>query len=110
MESEACSGRPSTSRNKEVIEKVCQIMEDCHLTFSAIVEEVRISRGSVHSILTEDLCMQRVLAKFIPKLLLEQQKELHVEIAQDILDCPNNDLGFTKTIITGDETWIYCYK
>ena len=67
VESEACSGRPFTNQNEEVIEKVCQIlMEDCCLTLSEIVEEVGISRGSVHSILSEDLCMQRVSAKFIP--------------------------------------------
>ena len=106
MESEACSGRPSTSQNKELIEKVCQIvMEDRCLTLKKIVEEIEISRGSVHSILTKDLCMWKVLAKFIPKLLMKQQ-ELHVELTQDMLDCANNDLEFTKTIIT----WVYGYK
>ena len=84
-------------------------MEVYHLTLRKLVEEVGISRGSVHSILTEDLCMWRVWAKFIPKLLTEQQKELHMEIAQDMLNCANNDLEFTKTIITGDETWVYGY-
>ena len=106
VESEACSGRPTTNPNKEVIEKVLPIvMEDCRLTLRKIVEEVGISRGSVHSILTEDLCMRRVSAKFIPKLL----KELYVEIAQDMQDCANNGLEFTKTIITSDETWVYGY-
>ena len=58
VESEACSGRPSTSRNQEVVEKVFQIvMEDHRLTLRKIVEEVRISKGSAHSILTEDFCM-----------------------------------------------------
>ena len=52
----------------------------------------------------------RVSAKFIPKLLMEKQKELHVEIIQDMLDCSNNDLEFTKTILTGNETWVYCYN
>ena len=107
VESEACSGRSSASRNEEVIKKVHQIvMEDCWLTLRKIVEEVGISRGSVHFILIEDLCIQRVLAKFITKLLTKQYKELCVEIAQDMLDWANNDLEFTKTIITGDETWI----
>ena len=54
--------------------------------------------------------MWRVSAKFIPKLLMEQQKELHVEIAQDMLYCANNDLEFMKTIITGDEAWVYGYN
>ena len=72
VESEACSDRPSTNRNKEVIEEVCQIvMKDRHLTLRKIVGEVGISRKSVYSILTEDLYMQRVSAKFIPKLLTE---------------------------------------
>ena len=86
------------------------MVEDCHLTLREIVEEVGISRGSVHSVFSENLCMWRVLAKFIPKLLTKQQKELHVEIAQDMLDCANNDPEFMKTIITGDETWVYGYN
>ena len=45
-----------------------------------------------------------------PQAADEQQKELHVEIAQDMLDCANNDPEFTKTIITGDETWVYGYN
>ena len=85
-------------------------MEDCHLTLREIVEVVGISRESVHSILTEDLCMQSVLAKFIPKLLMEQQKELCVEITQNMLDCANKDLEFTKTIIIGDETMVMIQK
>ena len=72
VESGARSGRPSTSQNVEVIEKVRQIVvEDHRPTLRKIVEEVGISRGSVHFILTENLCMRRVLAKFIPKLLRE---------------------------------------
>ena len=80
-------------------------MEDCHLTLREIVEEVEISRGSVYSILTEDLCMQRVSA--ISKLLIKQQ-ELH--IAQDMLYCVNSDLEFIETIITGDDTSVYGYN
>ena len=41
-----------------------------------IVAEVGISTGSVQSILTIDLNLRRVSAKFIPKLLMKQQKEL----------------------------------
>ena len=108
----------STSRNKEVIEKVYQIVTEDHCLTLREIEEVRISRGLVYSILTEDLYMQRVSedlymqrvsAKFVPKLLMEQQKELLVEIAQNMLDCANNDLEFTQSIITGDETRVYGY-
>lgn len=53
--------------------------------------------------------MQRVLAKSVSKLLLEQQKKLHRETAEELLDCANNDSVSVKTIITGDETWFYGY-
>ena len=110
VESEAHSARPSISRNEEVIEKFRQfVTEDRRLTLRKIVEEVGKSRGSVHFISTEDLCMRRVSAKFILMLLTKQQKELRVEIAQGMLDCANNDLEFTKTLTTGDETWVYRY-
>lgn len=48
--------------------------------------KVRISTWLVHSILTGALCMQRVVAQFFPKMLTEQQKQLHAKIAQDMLD------------------------
>ncbi|XP_064115144.1 protein GVQW3-like [Macrobrachium nipponense] len=105
VESKPRSGRPSTSRNKEFVENVCRIVEeDRRITINEITEEVGISTGSVHTILTEDLAMRRVSAKFVPKLLVEQQKQLRLEIAQDLLDCANSDSDFMKTIITGDET------
>ena len=55
MESEARSGRPSTSRNEEVIEKVRQIViEDRRLTLREIVEEVGIRKGSSQTINLEN--------------------------------------------------------
>ncbi|XP_064100988.1 protein GVQW3-like [Macrobrachium nipponense] len=110
VESKPRSGRPSTSRNEEFIENVRRIVEDDRrITINEITEEVGISTGSVHTILTEDLAMRRVSAKFVPKLLVEQQKQLRLEIAEDLLDCANSDSDFMKSIITGDETWVYGY-
>lgn len=83
-------------------------MEDCHITIQEIVLEMGVSTGSVHSILSDDLCMQRVLAKFILKLLVEE-KELCIEIAWDKLDCTNRDPDFRKIIITDDEAWVHGY-
>ena len=74
-----------------------------------VAQDVGISISSVHSILTENLRLRRVSAKFVPKLLTEQQKELRKEISEDMLDFANHDPEFMKTIITGDETWVYGY-
>jgi len=32
------------------------------------------------------------------------------EIYQELLDCAHADPDFLKTIITGDETWVYGYN
>jgi histone-lysine N-methyltransferase SETMAR len=79
------------------------------MTVREIADEFRISTGSAHSILTEDLHMCRMVAKFVPKLLSQEQQQLHLEVVQDMLECANKDPEFLKTVITGDEKWVYEY-
>jgi hypothetical protein len=93
------SGKPSTTQNVNVIENVrSPIMEDRRLTIREIADEVGIGTGSAHSILTEDLHICRVVAKFVAKLLSHEQQQLCLEVVQDMLD-PE----FLKTVSTGDE-------
>ena len=53
--------------------------------------------------------MLSVSAKFVPRLLNDDQKENHVEISQELLASVNGNENFLKNIITGDETWVYGY-
>jgi hypothetical protein len=53
--------------------------------------------------------MCRVVAKSVPKLLLQEQQQLCREDARDMLECANKDPEFLKTVITGDEMWLYRY-
>jgi hypothetical protein len=109
-DSDQHSRRPSTSRNADVIENLRSlILEDRRLTVQEIADKVRISTGSAHSILTEDLHMCRVVAKSVPKLLSQEQQQLRLEVTQDMLERTNGDPEFLKTVITGDETWVYGY-
>jgi len=50
--------------------------------------------------------MRRISAKFVPRLLTDDQKENRVEISQEFLTNSNGKENFLKNIITGDETWI----
>jgi hypothetical protein len=77
------------------------------LTVQEIADEIGISTGSAHSILTEDMYMCRVVVKFVPKLLSQEQQQLRHEVTWDMLECANGDPEFLKTVITGDETWVY---
>jgi len=78
-------------------------MRDRRLTIRDIAEDVGLSIFSEHSIGTEYLAMKRVSAKFVPELLTAEQKQLRVEVSQDMLDSTNSDPDFLNTIITGDE-------
>ena len=99
---------PSTSRNDELIDQVRTLVrQDRRVTVRELAEEVGISIGPVHSILTDDLATRRVSAKFVPKLLTMEQKQLRVEVPQDMLDYANSDPKFLNIVITGDESWVY---
>ena len=109
-ESDAPSGRPSTNRNDELIDQVWTlVMQDRRVTVRELAEEVGISTGSVHSILTGVLALRKVSAKFVPKLLTMEQKQLSLEVAQDMLDSANSNPEFLNIVTTGDEPWVYGY-
>jgi len=79
------------------------------LTVPEGTNEVGISMGSCHQIFTEKLQMRRASAKFVPRLLTDDQKENRVEISQELLASANGNKNFLKNITTGDETWVYGY-
>jgi histone-lysine N-methyltransferase SETMAR len=78
-------------------------MQDHHITVQELASRWGVNTGLVHSILAEDLGLKRVSAKFMPRLLTMEQKQLHLEIARDMLDNANSDPNFLSTVITGDE-------
>ena len=70
VESDARTGRSSTSRNDDLIDQVrTLVMQDRRVTVRELAEEVGISSGLVHSILTDDLALQRASVKFVRKLI-----------------------------------------
>jgi len=70
------SGRPVSSSAPEMIERVRQIIrEDHRCTIDEVSMLVRISRGTCHQILKEDLKMRHVSSKFVPRLLSVDQKQ-----------------------------------
>jgi len=94
VESDESSGRPVASKTEKNIEDVRSVVRgNRRITIREVSEELNISYGSVQSIVTEDLGMRRVSAKFVPKLLSDEQKEQRVLAAQDLLIVPRT----TKT-------------
>ena len=85
------------------------ILGNRRLTVQEVADEVGISIGSCHQICTEKLQMHRVSAKFVPRLLTDDQKENRVEISHKLLANANGNVYFLKNTVTGDETWVYGY-
>ena len=74
------------------------IMEGHCLTVFETTDEVEISIGSTDSILNDDLEIHRVAAKFVPKQLSTEQRQLCVEVSEDMLQCTKSDPEFLKTV------------
>ncbi|PNF37545.1 hypothetical protein B7P43_G13826 [Cryptotermes secundus] len=67
VDSKPRSGRPSASQNENVIEQVWTlVMVDHRITVRELVNEIGLSIGSVHSVLTENLGMRR--APYLPDM------------------------------------------
>ncbi|XP_033224565.1 protein GVQW3-like [Belonocnema kinseyi] len=110
LDSDPRSGRPSTGTSSDNVERVrVAVEQDRRLNVRELEDELGIPKSTVWRILTENLGMTRVCAKFILKLLTDQQKNLRLEIAQDNLEIINSDENFFQKVITGDETWVYGY-
>jgi DNA-binding Lrp family transcriptional regulator len=101
--------RISTSKTEDNVVKVREVIRsNRRLTVREVAEEVSISKTVCHEILTENLGMHRIAAKFVPRLLTDDQKQNRADVTKELLDRANDD-NFLKNIITGDETWVYGY-
>jgi hypothetical protein len=77
--------RPSTSSNDDHIERVHAVIRgNFLLTVREVADEVGVSIGSCHQMFTDKLQMRRVRVKFVPRLLIDDQKENRVETNQEL--------------------------
>jgi len=91
-------GRPSTSTDDDHVDRVRAVIRgNRRLTVREFADEMGISIGSWHQILTEKLQMPRVSAKFVPRLLTDDQKEDRVETSQELLASTNGNENFLNT-------------
>ena len=108
VEDDERSGRPSTSPDLlQEVERMVRLNR--RITINELADSVDTSFGSVQAILTSTLGMRRIAAKFVPRLLTNDQKEHRVDVCEDLLQRMQEDPLFTSRLITGDETWVYGY-
>lgn len=103
------SGRPSTSITEENIKKVEKlVLEDRRITIKHLAEVLKISFGSIQSILTDSLGFRKVSARWVPRMLTEENKKRRLEISKRNLEILQSDPDeFCRRVVTMDETWVH---
>ena len=69
-----------------------------------------ISYGSVQSIIKNELLFRKISARWVPRLLSDQQTTARVQISETLLARYEEEgETFIHRIVTCDETWVYHY-
>jgi len=105
------SGQPKTVTTLEIIDQIHElILEDCQILAKSIAEQLGISCEQVGSIIHEDLDMQKLSAKWVPKCLNADQKRQWCQLSEQLLEFFRHDPNdFLSQLVTMDETWLYHY-
>ena len=53
--------------------------------------------------------MRKICAKFVPRVLREDQKERRCHDSREMVELINSDLAVLGALVTSDESWIFCY-
>ena len=98
-ESDPRSGRPATSRTPESVERVrAAVNKDPQLTVRELEAHLGIPKTAVSEILTKDFGMKLVVAKFILRILLPEQKERCATVANDLIQTATDEPDSLKKV------------
>lgn len=104
-------GRPIEVTTPEMIDKIHDlVLNEPKIKVREIVKTVNVSYERVLNILHEHLHMNKLCARWVPRLLTIQQKRIRVTTSQANLAMLKRNPGeFMRRIVTMDETWIHHY-
>ena len=98
--------QPAQSRKKleKCVMLSSRIVGGQSMTF-AILCNIRTRYAS--AFLSGELNMMRIAAKFMPRLLTDEQKYHRLEVRMKLQDHVRNDQDFLFKVVTSDEIWAY---
>ena len=68
------------------------------------------SKSTAQCVLTANLGLSHVSARWVPRQLTEEEKSACVGATRRLLDTGRSDPTFLNRIITTDETWVHYYE
>ena len=104
-------GRPSFRECSAVKNEVRDVIDtDRRLTVREIASKCGISKTTVHDILSNELNMNRVCARWVPRILTSENLAKRVELSkQFIKKVDRGGVRYLDRIITTDESWFHYY-
>ena len=110
LEDDSGRGRPKTI-SCALIQTVRDVIsEDRRMTINDIATRVDVSYGTVQTILTQNLEMSRVCARWIPRLLSSENMDQRVSASRSFISRYQREGdSFLSRSITTDETWLFHY-
>ena len=60
--------------------------KDCHVSMETISAQFDVSVGTLHAIIREKLKIRKISAKFVPRVLREDQKERSCHDSREMVD------------------------
>ena len=95
---------------RKLIGQIKNFMDkDCHVSIETISAQFDVIVGTVHTIIREELKMRKICAKFVPRVLRENQKERRCHDCREMVELIDSDPAVLDAMVTSDESWIYCY-
>lgn len=106
------TGPPRTAVTQTNIDAVRQLItDDRHVTYREIESSLGISKTSIQKILHDELGVRKLVSRWIPHLLTEEQKAARVNWCRKTLSRFNKGSSTNVySIVSGDESWIYSYE
>ena len=103
-------GRSKEVRTPQLIGQIKNFMDkDRRVSIETISAQFDVRVWTVHTIIREELKMRKICAKFVPRVLREDQKERRCHDSREMAEPINLDPAVLDALVTCDESWIYCY-
>ena len=103
-------GRSKEVRTPEFIGQIKNFMDkDRRVSIETISAQFDVSVGTVHTIIREEVKMQKIYMKIVPRVLRKDQKEIRCHDSREMVELINSDPAVLDALVTCDESWIYCY-
>ena len=102
--------RPPYKDKKQILAVKNTIGSDRRKTVRQVAVSVCCSKSTAQRVLTADLGLSHVSARYLPRLLTEEEKSARVSTSRRFLNISRSDPMFLDRIITTDETWVHYFK